>query len=263
MSSSSDLASYHSVTAFMARSGRPPHAHGVALGRGLERQEDVGEGHRRRRHVRVGHHAELHVLQHLVHARGGRGGAHVAVGALRPVHLHGIGLAGLERAVHRVAVGHADELHAAGMHQVNGQLLGERVGVAVQLRRGVARVDLEAVAHQQVRARLVDVAAHAHEVAHRLAQLDGVHLRVEGETPVDGAALGVGVEARRLGDELGRKAGDLAGPLRRELGHVVLQLVVVRAPVLDELLVLQLLGGDDVQPRQRHAKSVPGRRFSQ
>ena len=144
------------------------------------------------------------------------------------------------------------------MHHVHRELLGERLRRAVQLGRGVAGIDVEAVAHQQVRARLVDVAAHAHEVAHRLAQLDGVHLRVEGEAPVDGAALGVRVQARGGGYVLGVHARDLGRPFRRVLGHVGLQVVVVGAPQVDELLVLQVLGGDDVQPRQRQRQVGAG-----
>ncbi len=231
---------------------RPPHAHGVALGGGLQGQEDVGESHGRGREVRVGHHAELHVLQHLVDARRGVARAGDGVGALRPEHLHGIGLARLEGLVHRVAVGHADEVHVAGMHHVHRELLGERLRRAVQLGRGVAGIDVEAVAHQQVRARLVDVAAHAHDVAHRLAQLDGVVLRVEGQAPLDGAALGLGVEACGLADEVGIEPGHLGRPFGRELRHVVLQVVVVGAPLVHEVGVVQIFLRDDVEPGKRH-----------
>ena len=138
------------------------------------------------------------------------------------------------------------------MHHVHRELLGERLRRAVQLGRGVAGIDVEAVAHQQVRARLVDVAAHAHDVAHRLAQLDGVVLRVEGQAPLDGAALGLGVEACGLADEVGVEPGHLGRPFGRELRHVVLQVVVVGAPLVHEVGVVQIFLRDDVEPGKRH-----------
>ena len=73
---------------------------------------------------------------------------------------------------------------------------------------------------------------------------------IKRQAPLDGAALGAGVQARGRRDVLGRDAGDLRCPLGRELGNVILQIIVVRAPQVNEFLVLQVLLRDDVQPRQ-------------
>ena len=179
----------------------PPHAHGVALDAHLQRQQDVGEGRGRRGHVRVGHHDELEVHDVAVDARRVQAVAGVGVGPLHPQHLHGIGLLGFHGVAHGVAVGHADEGLGLGLlalqllQRLVRALLGGGFGIGVHAGGRVPRIDLERVAHQKVGARTVDVAADGHEVAHGQARMHGVHLRVEGKAPLDGAALCIRVHA--------------------------------------------------------------------
>ena len=97
--------------------------------------------------------------------------------------------------------------------------------------------------------------------------MHGVDLRVEGKPPLDGAALCIRVHAGGGGNGLLVHAGHLRSPCGRVAhlvvvvagsGQVVLQFVVVGAPQIHELVVDEVLLGDDVQPRKRDAQVGAG-----
>ena len=127
------------------------------------------------------------------------------------------------------------------------------------LARRIARVDLEGVAHEDVAARAVDVAADGHEVAHRQVQRHGAYLLVEREPPLDGGVVAARVQAGRTHDVLFGQPADGRRPGRGHVAHAFPQLVDAAGPAVHELMVVQVLGNDDVQPgaRQRRVGSGP------
>ena len=94
----------------------------------------------------------------------------------------------------------------------------------------------------------VQIARDGHEVHRHLTVLHAVGLLVGSQAPLDGGRLGLGVHARRGADVLDGHAADLGSLLRRHLLHALGQLVEAVAPVLHEVMVVEVLVDDDVQP---------------
>ena len=92
----------------------------------------------------------------------------------------------------------------------------------------------------------VQVAGDGHQGHRHLAVLHAVCLLVGREAPLDGAGLGGGVHARRGADLVGRNAADLGGLLGRHGGAPLGQLVEAVAPVLHEVVVVEVFLDDDV-----------------
>ena len=83
---------------------------------------------------------------------------------------------------------------------------------------------------------------------------------IEYEAPLYGPAVGARVEARRCDDLVLGNAGNRCRPGGRELLHMLLELVVVGAPVVDELMIDQILAHDHVEPRERDTAVRAGSR---
>ena len=92
----------------------------------------------------------------------------------------------------------------------------------------------------------VQVAGDGHQGHRHLALLHAVGLLVGRKSPLDGAGLGGGVHACRGADLVGRHAADLGGLFGRHGGAPLGQLVEAVAPVLDEVVVVEVFLDDDV-----------------
>ena len=161
------------------------------------------------------------------------------LGRIRHARLHG-----LEQEVRR------DERRVTGL--VNRGLVGADTAVKHLLgdEFEAAAVLLGAVvgvAHEHVAAGDVEVAAQRRDVGDGERSLHGSDLHVDGEAPLDGAGLGSSEHAGSIVDLL---LGDPAD-LRDLVGRVVLQaldeLVEAVAPVVNEVVIVQVLVDDDAQ----------------
>ena len=105
-----------------------------------------------------------------------------------------------------------------------------------------------------MRTRLFDIAANRHKIADGLRPMHGRRgAGVEYETPLNRTAVSVGVQTGGSNDVFNRNGGNGGCPFRSELLHMLFQLVVVGAPILNELMINQILVHNDVQPRERNA----------
>ena len=194
---------------------RPPRTRRIALGAHGNRQDDVGQSHRRRRKVGIGIHDKRYVLHGFHDTRSILARTRQRVGRLYPHHLDGIRepvLDGLEQPV-RARMGH--EVAAFdGQGEVVVELLGAPFGRREVLARRVTGVDLERVVHEDVAARNVHVAAQGHEVAACKAQGHCRNLLVEREAPLDGTRLGPRVQTRRITDVVGDSNRKSPPPIR-------------------------------------------------
>ena len=100
---------------------------------------------------------------------------------------------------------------------------------------------------QDLPARNVDVGGEGHEANGAMGQLHAVRALVEREAPLQRRGFGVGVHARCRLDVLGVDAADLARLLGRHLGHALGQLLEAVAPVLHEVVVVEVFLDDGVQ----------------
>ena len=229
---------------------RPPGTGRVALCAHGHRQHEVGKRHRGRGHIRIGIHDERDLLHGMHDARRILTRAGQRVGRLDPHHLYGIRetvLDGLQQTI-RTGVGY--EIAALnGQGEVVVELLGTPLGRREILTRGISCVAFERVVHEDVAARDIDVSAHGHEVAAGQAQCHGGKLLVEGQTPLDSPWFCRGVEPCRATDGLGVEITYLRRPLRGHVCHSLRKLFEARAPQVHALVVIEILGDDDVEPR--------------
>ena len=114
--------------------------------------------------------------------------------------------------------------------------------------RCVTRIDLERIAHKDVAAGAVDIAADGHEVAHGKVQSHGAHLLVERKAPLDSRIVARSVQAGGTGDILFFHAGDFGSPCRRHIFDTLPKLVKTACPAVHELLVVKRFRYDDVEP---------------
>ena len=246
---------------------RPPGPRRVALDGHGDRKDKVGKGDHRRSNEGVSVYDKRDFAHVLVGTRHLALMAGKSVAALGPEHLDRVilardgYLARLEDARHGIAVRRSDEVHALIADHPLAELTVESALVSVKVYRRISRVDVECVMPKNMSTRLLDVAADGHKVAH---SLDPMHrrrgARVEHEAPLDSTLVGVRVHASRADNVLDGDGGDCRGPFRRVLLHVSLELIIVRAPAIDELMIDKVFVHDDVQPCQGDAAVRAGMR---
>ena len=137
--------------------------------------------------------------------------------------------------------------HAVGRVFRQADHLGLQVVAHALLEAEARLVVAGARARQYLAARHVEVARDGHEVDCHLALLHAVGLLVGGQAPLYGARLGGGVHARGAVDVLDGHVADLGGLLRRHALHPLGQFVETVAPVLNEVVVVEVFGDDDVE----------------
>ena len=142
-----------------------------------------------------------------------------------------------------------------------GGILGQADHLAHEVADALLEAEtnlVEAGGHiaQDVAAGHVDVAGDGHEVENALASLHAVGLLVDGKSPGNAGGLGLGVHAGSLDDLFLGNAGDFGSLCR---GHTLLRVVDARlelvetiAPVLDVLVIVEILVDDDRE--QAHGK---------
>ena len=149
----------------------------------------------------------------------------------------------MQQGVGRGAGHDVGRLDAGRKRELAGVVLARDLEVA----QAVALLDVEGAFDEQVAARVVDVARHAHEVAGRGGHAQRGELLLEGEAPLDGGGLGRGVQARRRADVFGGNVADLGRPVGVLALHRFHQLLVAVRPQVDELVVHQVLVDDGVE----------------
>jgi hypothetical protein len=94
---------------------------------------------------------------------------------------------------------------------------------------------------------------------------EGLHARARAVYPVSGYETGrpLCVEPGCSDNVSCRDAAQLFGPLWSELCDMLRELVEAIAPLLSEILVVELFGDEDVRHRQRDRSILPGRGRSQ
>ena len=223
--------------------------HRVMLDRGRERQEHLAARLDGGRHPHVDAEAPLQVLDHgVVPALGLRGaGAGQEVRVFEAAHLEGIVfgvVACLQRVEHHVALGVQHQAHV-------GRVFLDAQDLALQFRAQVAPAEsqLQAVVHvaDELAARNVDVARDGLERQDAVTGLHAVGLLIDAQAPGDLRRLRLGVGARRLADEVGVHARDLGSLLHRHGRHALGELFEAVAPFLDEIVVVEVFGNDDVE----------------
>ena len=218
----------------------------VALGDGLQRQEDVAGGLDGRIHERIEADAELKRLDDsVVPALGLHGGAAHEVVAGVEAHLDRIGLAGLESLQHKVGMRIQDEHAVCRVLFQADELLLQLVANAL-LEAEAGLVVASARAGQNLSTRSIQVASDGHQVDGHMALLHAVGLLVGSQAPLDSGRLGGRVHAGGLINLLDRNLADLGGLLSRHGGATLSQLLEAVAPVLDEVVVVQVFLDDDV-----------------
>ena len=223
--------------------------HRVMLNRGRKRQEHLAARLDGGSEPHVDAEAPLQVLDHgVVPALGLRGaGAGQEVRVFEAAHLEGIVfgvVACLQRVEHHVALGVQHQAHV-------GRVFLDAQDLALQFRAQVvpAESQFQAVVHvaDELAARNVDVARDGLERQDAVAGLHAVGLLVDAQAPGDLRRLRLCVGARRLADEVGIHARDLGSLLHRHGSHALGELFEAVAPFLDEIVVVEVFGNDDVE----------------
>ena len=231
---------------------------GVMLDRGGQREEHLAASLDGRSQPDIDAEAPLEVLHHSVMPalRLSSAGAGEEVGVLEAAHLEGIVLgvvASLESIENHVALSAQNEADVCRV-LLDAQNLGLKLGTEVV----PTEAELEAVVDiaDELATGNVDVAGDGLQREDAVTGLNAVGLLVDSEAPCDLGRLGGRVNASCLDDFLGGDAADLSSLLGGHGLHALSELVEAIAPLLDEVVIVEILGDDDVE--HSHTESSVG-----
>ena len=231
----------------------PPATLGIALGAHGGGQDQIGERDRRRGHEQVVHDNEVNAAQGTIQARSI--GAHVRDGVRggHPHHANGIRISRLDRLQDGVGVCRGAITRTAHERELGAEALGLDLGGEVTIAIPVGQVLLVGVADDDVAAGHIDVARDGPKRIDSVGRRGGVRGLVDLEAPLDSGRLGVCVQTSSLDDLLGLDPANLAGLLGRPLLAALDELVEAIAPLLDEVVIVEVLLRDDMNHCHRQS----------
>ena len=219
----------------------------LALGNRRDGEEQIARGLDRRVHERVDSDAELErpdkrvvPTLRLHRAVGNRVVAHVEA------HANGIRLVGFQALEHQVDLRVENHVAVCRILIKTDHLLEYLVRDALLVPEAKFVVTGVGTGHQ-LAARAVEVAGNRLQSDDALAVLHTVGLLVDSKAPHDRCGLRLRVHARCRVNLLDGNLTNLCGLLRRHGRNTLSQLVEAIAPVLDEVMIIEILFDDDVE----------------
>ena len=198
-------------------------------------------------HIQVGCNRVLHREERLVPTLILiRAGCRNKVGGVNPCHLRCIRNTGLERFKRLIRVSRRHG-RCEGRPFVNANALAPQFVGEVLARVGAPMAEsARRVAYSQA-AGHVNVAGDSHNGQDCMTSLHAVLVLVDCKTPLDAHRVVVRHDTSSSTNLFSRNPGLLLNELKRILVHTLCKLIKAIAPVLDEVMIIEILIDDDIQ----------------
>ena len=180
------------------------------------------------------------------------GAAHEVIASIE-AHLDRIGLARLQSFQHEVRVGVQDD-HAIRRILVQADHLGLQLTAHTLLEAETGLVVARTRARKDLASRYIEIAGDGHEVYGYLPVLHTIGLLISCQAPLDSGGLCRRVHASRLVDQLHGNIANLRSLLGGHRCDTLGKLLEAIAPVLHEIVVVEILFDDDVAHRHTECR---------